>query len=66
MRQKEIKEKYGKPVAFIDDRLENRIAVCKANSDIDMLSIGISLPGFTYDEEITGVQNKISTFEFEK
>lgn len=66
MRQKEIKEKYGKPIAFIDDRLENRIAVCKANSDIDMLSIGISLPGFTYDEEITGVQNKISTFEFEK
>ncbi|NKW96565.1 hypothetical protein [Bacillus toyonensis] len=66
MRQKEIREKYGKPIAFIDDRLENRIAVCKANSDIDMLSIGISLPGFTYDEEITGVQNKISTFEFEK
>ncbi|WMS85245.1 hypothetical protein RE438_28870 (plasmid) [Bacillus wiedmannii] len=36
-----------------------QIAVCKANSDIDMLSISIALSGFTYDEEMTGVQNKI-------
>ncbi|HDR7677149.1 TPA: hypothetical protein QCX88_005359 [Bacillus wiedmannii] len=59
MKQKEIREKYEKTIAFIDNRLENQIAVCKANSDIDMLSISIALSGFIYDEEITGVQNKI-------
>ncbi|QTL47331.1 ribose-5-phosphate isomerase RpiA [Priestia aryabhattai] len=66
MRQQEIREKYGTPIAIIDDRLENRVAVCKANSDIDMLSVGISISGFTYDEEITGIPIKLSTFQFEK
>lgn len=66
IKQKEIREKYGMPIVFIDDRLENRVAVCKANPDIDMLSVGISIPGFTYDEEITEVSVKVSTFEFKK
>ncbi|AXN41040.1 ribose-5-phosphate isomerase RpiA [Peribacillus butanolivorans] len=66
MRQKEIREKYGTPIVFIDDRLENRVAVCKENPDSDILSVGISIPGFTYDEEITGVSIKVSSFEFKK
>ncbi len=64
LRQKEIREKYGTPIAVIDDRLENRNAVCKANEGISMLSIGISIPGFTYDQEITSVPLKISNFIF--
>jgi hypothetical protein len=66
LRQPEIREKYGIPVAFVDDRVENRDAVVKANPGIDMLSVGISIPGFTYDEGTTGVALKISTFEFSK
>lgn len=64
LKQPEIRKKYGTPVAIIDDRLDNRNAVCTANPGIDMLGIGISIPDFTYDEEVTGVQLKLSTFKF--
>lgn len=60
--QVEIRKNYGVPAVIIDDRLANRKAVCDANLGNDMLSVGISIPGFTYDEEITSVDLKISTF----
>ena len=63
LKQEEIRKDYGTPVAIIDDRIDNRAAVCNANPGIDMLSIGISIPDFTYDEEVTGISLKISTFE---
>lgn len=63
-RQKEIREKYGLPCVIIDDRLENRRAVCDANKGMDLISVGIALDGFTYDQEITGITHKISTFEY--
>lgn len=62
--QTEICQKYGTPIACIDDRKENRDAICAANPDLDLLSIGIAIPGFTYDEEITGIDDRISTFLF--
>ena len=62
LHQSEIREKYGMPAVVIDDRKENRDAICEANPDSDMLSIGCSIPGYTYDEEIMGIEWKISDF----
>ena len=62
LHQPEIREKYGVPAVFIDDRKDNRQAVCDANPGIKMLSVGCSIPGFTFDEETTGVEYAISDF----
>lgn len=62
LHQKEIREKYGTPAIFVDDRQENRNAVLNANPGIDMLDIGIAIPGFTYDQETTGVDLKLTTW----
>lgn len=62
MHQAEIREKYGMPAVIIDDRKENRDAICKANPKCNMLSIGCSVAGFTYDEEISGALLGISNF----
>lgn len=61
--QKEIREKYGVPAVFIDDRMSNRDAVIAANSGIEMLSVGCAIPGFTFDQETAGIEWKLSTFE---
>lgn len=62
LHQAEIREKYGMPVVIIDDRKENRDAVCDANPKCEMLSVGCSVSGFTFDEEISGVPFGISNF----
>jgi anthranilate phosphoribosyltransferase len=62
LHQAEIKEKYGVPAVFIDDRKENRDAVCAANPECTMLSVGCAISGFTFDEETTGVSLGISSF----
>lgn len=61
--QKEIREKYGVPAVFIDDRMSNRDAVIAANPGIEMMSVGCAIPGFTFDQETAGIVWKISTFE---
>lgn len=62
LHQAEIREKYGMPAVIIDDRKENRDAVCEANPKCEMLSVGCSVSGFTYDEEISGISLGISDF----
>lgn len=62
LHQEEIRKKYGMPVAIIDDRKENREAVCAANPKCEMLSISCSISGFTFDEETSGALLGISNF----
>lgn len=60
--QTEICRKYGVPAVIIDDRQSNRNAVIQTNPDSEILGIGCAIPGFTYDQETTGIEWKISTF----
>lgn len=60
--QVEIRRKYGVPAVVIDDRKTNRDAIVNANPGIEMLSVGCAIPGFTYDQETTGIELRISTF----
>lgn len=62
LHQPEIREKYGVPAVVIDDRKENRDAICTANPNSKMLSVGCAISGFTFDEETTGVEWSISDF----
>lgn len=62
LHQAEIREKYGMPAVIIDDRKENREAVCEANPECEMLSVGCSISGFSFDEETSGIEFAISNF----
>ncbi|MGN1136252.1 MAG: hypothetical protein ACI4SF_08545 [Oscillospiraceae bacterium] len=61
---RQLKLWHGIPAAVIDDRKENRDAVCAENPNCNMLSIGCSVSGFTFDEETSGVQLAITDFLF--
>jgi hypothetical protein len=50
------------PAVIIDDRKENREAVCEANPECEMLSVGCSISGLSFDEETSGIEFAISNF----
>ncbi|UQA58369.1 hypothetical protein [Polyangium aurulentum] len=62
LRQPEIREKYGTPVAVIDDRVANRQAVIDANDD-PVLGVGIAIAGFSFDVATASAPARISSFE---
>jgi hypothetical protein len=61
-RQVEIRDRYGVPIAIVDDRAANRRAVSKSNS-FELLEIAISIPGFTSDPQNFESPKSIRSFE---
>lgn len=61
-RQAEVRRRWGCPVAIIDDRETNRLAVLAANEQ-PVESVGIAIPGFTVDPIIDQAPLRLSTFE---
>jgi len=64
--QDEIIQKYGIPIAVIDDRKESREDVVNqlsAKLGQPVLSVGIAVPGFTSDPTTNNEPLRISTFE---
>lgn len=64
-RQSEIRQRYGRTVAVIDDRIANREAVLEGLDDRDAMSIAIAIPGFSVDPVAAAARWLISTFEVE-
>lgn len=70
IRQAEIRERYGVPVAVFDDRRTNREAVAAANAEFlataglpPVLGVAVTIPGFSHDQETIRAAHRISTFE---
>ena len=61
-RQDEIGRRYGIPVAIVDDRPGNRLAVDTANGG-GLLRVAIAIPGFSADPSVYESEYRISTFE---
>ncbi len=57
-----IKKRFGSPVAVIDDREKNRAAIVAACGG-GILSVGISIPGFTSDPANIRSAGHVTTFE---
>jgi hypothetical protein len=68
--QREIRERYGAPVAVFDDRPGNRRRVARANAPHlraaglpEMLEVAVLLPGFTHDPINDRADLRVATFE---
>lgn len=61
-RQGDIRARYGKTVAVVDDRVTNRDAVISGLGDRDVISIAIAIPGFSVDPVTRQAENALTTF----
>ncbi len=62
--QARVQEKYGRPIAVVDDRMANRMAIVTALNDrYDVLSIAVAVPGFTCDPAAAHEPLLLSSFE---
>ena len=57
-----IRQKFGEPVAFLDDRVTNRDAVVAAVGT-PIPSIPVHVPGFSYETDTSDKNWGLSTFE---
>ena len=61
-RQATIVREIGTPIAVIDDRAANRLAILRSHSH-PIASVAIAIPGFTVDPVALDAPLRISTFE---
>jgi hypothetical protein len=62
--QAEVRARFGRPVAVVDDRAANRLAVAGASGDpAGVLGVAICIPGFSCDPAGARAPLRISSFE---